>query len=373
MSKPDLLIVGGGVIGLALAYELSNSGMRVQLIDRGELGREASWAGAGILPPANAATALHPYDQLRAISLEGHRVWAERLREETGIDNGYRRCGGLYLASSAGEAAALRGLYNQFQSEQIGVEKLTLQQLAELEPAIAPGAAADLVKAAYFTPVECQLRNPHYLHALVSVCQRRGVELLPNVAATGFQVQHDQLQGVETSAGVLSAGQYCFTSGAWTQTLLAKLGCATAVLPMRGQMLLYACRERPFARVLNVGNRYMVARDDGHVLVGSTEEEVGFDKRNTPVALEELQTFACQWVPELRSATLEQTWAGLRPATFDGFPYLGALPGLSNAFVAAGHFRSGLYLSPGTARVMSALLRGEDSPIDLHAFRVGRG
>jgi glycine oxidase len=116
-----------------------------------------------------------------------------------------------------------------------------------------------------------------------------------------------------------------------------------------------------------------VPRDDGRVLAGSTEEEVGFDKSNTPEAVAELTALARELVPALAHAPVEQTWAGLRPASFDGLPYLGQIPGISNAFVAAGHFRTGLYLSTGTAVVLSELIRGERPQIDLSPFRVGRG
>ncbi len=313
----EVLIVGGGVVGLSIAYELARQKRRVQVIDRGELGREASWAGAGILPPANTATALHPYDQLRGLSMELHAEWAARLRTETNIDNGYRRCGEV--------------------------------------------------------PEECQIRNPRHMQALAAACQRLGVELLPNTAATEFLIEGEQLSGVQTSAGVLRANQYCLTSGAWTQQMLTQLDIPNSIFPIRGQMLLYQCARQPFERVLNEGNRYMVARDDGYVLVGATEEEVGFDKRTTEVALADLQAFANAMVPELAQATLVKSWAGLRPASFDGFPYLGRIPTLRNAFVAAGHFRSGLYLSPGTAIVMSELLLGQTPRIALEAFRVGRG
>lgn len=369
----DVLIIGGGVVGLSLALELARTSVRVQVIDKGELGREASWAGAGILPPATEVTAVHPYDQLRALSFRLHEEWAQRLGDETGIDTGYRRCGSLYLARTPGEAAALRGMWNVFQAEQIAIERLDERRVAELEPALQPAVEARRFRVAYDVPEECQIRNPRHLQALVAACRLRGVELLPHTPATEFVTRGERLEGVQTSAGVLRAERYCLTSGAWTQPLLASLGIANGILPIRGQMLLYQCQRQLFTRVLNEGNRYMVAREDGHVLVGSTEEEVGFDKRTTEVALAELQAFATALVPALTDATLEKSWAGLRPATFDGFPYLGQIPGLNNAFAAAGHFRSGLYLSPGTAVVMSQLLRGETPAIDLGAFRLGRG
>jgi glycine oxidase len=369
----QVLIIGGGVVGLSLAYDLACHGVQSQLIDRGELGREASWAGAGILPPANVDTALHPYEKLCGMSYNLHARWADRLRAETGIDNGFRRCGGLYLARTQGEAASLRGLANECAERRLECQRWPSEEIVAREPALSAAVAAGRFKAAFYLPDECQIRNPHHLKALVAACRARGVELAPNVEATEFVVRGQRLEGVKTSAGVLRAEQYCLTGGAWTQQLLAKLGIANGILPIRGQMLLYRCESKPFTAVLNEGNRYLVARDDGHVLVGSTEEEVGFDKRTTPEALADLQQFATELLPVLKDATLERSWAGLRPASFDGFPYLGRIPTLSNAFVAAGHFRSGLYLSPGTAVLMRQAIMGEESIVPLEPFRLGRG
>jgi glycine oxidase len=369
----DVLIIGGGVIGLSIAYELAGSGVHVQLIDRGDLGQEASWAGAGILPPVNRATTVHPYDQLRALSFCLHAEWASRLRDETGIDTGYRRCGALYLARTIGEAAALRGLYLTLREEQVAIERVAPADVALLEPALAPAVEARRFQAAYDTPEECQLRNRHHLRALIVACRQLGVDLVPHVAAEDFVLDGERLEGVRTSAGVLRAERYCLASGAWTEALLRRLGVPNGILPIRGQMLLYRCAQQPFTRILNEGNRYLVAREDGYVLAGSTEEEVGFDKRTTPAGLADLRSFAEALVPALAEAKLEKSWAGLRPATFDGLPYLGQIPALSNAFVAAGHFRSGLYLSGGTAVLMSQLMRGEEPDIDLEPFRVGRG
>ena len=144
-------------------------------------------------------------------------------------------------------------------------------------------------------------------------------------------------------------------------------------MPVRGQMVLYKCEQQPFHRVINEGSRYLVPRSDGRVLVGSTEEEVGFDKSTTDSALRELMTLARELVPQLTPDKVERTWAGLRPGSYDGMPYLGSVPGLDNVFVAAGHFRSGLFLSTGTAVVMGQLIRGVTTDVDLRPFRVGRG
>ena len=382
----DVLIIGGGVIGLSLAWDLARHGQSVRVIDRGQPGREASWAGAGILPPANRTSAIHPYDQLCGLSDELHAQWAEELRSLTGIDTGYRRCGGLYLARTPGESASLAAWAADQSSHGIKITRLRRDELATVEAGLLWGAESQSPvlsteysvpsptrqPTAYLAADEAQLRNPRHLHALIAACMRAGVEITGNLAAGNLVTGGGSIREIESSTGPLRARRYCFTAGAWTGQLLARLAIPIAVLPLRGQMVMFRCPQPPIRRILNVGSRYIVPRDDGRVLAGSTEEEVGFDKRTTDEAIAELTVFARALVPALADAPIEHSWAGLRPASFDGLPYLGQLPGLSNALVAAGHFRSGLYLSPATAVVMGQFLRGEQPLIDLAPFRVGR-
>lgn len=369
----DCLIVGGGVIGLSLAYELSRYDIQVHVIDRGPIGKEASWAGAGILPPANPTTALHPLDKLRALSHRLHAEWAEQLKDQTGIDNGYRKCGGLYIARTAGEVAALAGMKELLAEEQIAFERLEASRVTKLEPALTDLVETGNLKAAYRLPDEAQLRNPDHLRALQTACTQRGVTFRDNVEAKRFIIADRRIASVETTIGSLTADTICITSGAWTRMLLEQLGLTSGIMPVRGQMVMFRTERKPFSHVINEGPRYLVPRDDGRVLVGSTEEEVGFDKSTTEVGIGELVKLAGEIIPELTNTHLERTWAGLRPASFDGFPYIGRVPGLEGVFLAAGHFRSGLNLSPATAIVMSQLIRGETPEVDLASFRVGRG
>ncbi len=384
----DVLIIGGGVIGLSLAWELARRGKSVHVIDRGEPGREASWAGAGILPAAVRRSDRHPYEQLAGLASELHPAWAERLRAASSIDTGYRRCGGLHLALAPGEAAALAAWAALQQEEGIEVECVTAEQLAELEPGLAgthyrpTTSKRDSVlstpysvpstRACYSVPHEAQLRNPRHLQALEVACRQAGATITPNCAASEIAVAANRIAAIQSAAGPLRAGQYCFTSGAWTGPLLAKLGIATGIVPIRGQMVLFRCPQPPVRRIINAGSRYLVPRDDGHLLAGSTEEEAGFDKRTTDEAIADLAAFARGLIPALAEAPIERTWAGLRPGSFDGLPYLSPLPGLANAYIAAGHFRSGLFLSPATAVVMAQLMCGETPEINLAPFRVGR-
>ena len=187
----------------------------------------------------------------------------------------------------------------------------------------------------------------------------------------------EKISAVKTSIGDIAADRVVIAGGAWTQALTARLGLKVAIKPMRGQIVLLSTPRRIIERIIewivDFGYHYLQPRDDGRLLVGTTMEDVGFDRRNTAEAVAGILEFAARLSPALRNATIEKTWCGFRPASTDGLPYLGAVPGLSNAFIATGHFRHGLWLSTGTAAVMSRLIRGEAPGIDLWPFRVDRG
>lgn len=369
MDVCELAIIGGGAIGLSLAYELAVRGRKVALFDRGELGREASWAGAGILPPAPTRGVLDPIDQLRRLAMELHPVLARRLAEETGIDTGFRECGAIYAAFSVGERASLVGLHNLNQEQGIESRLLSSDELAQIEPAINVNAIAGAIEL----PGEWQLRNPHHLRALEAACRQRGVLLRPDEEVGSLESASPEGWLLRTPRGVTRAERVCVAAGAWSPRLLASLGVECSVFPIRGQMVLYRSSRPLIRRIVNVGPRYLVPRDDGHLLVGSTEEEVGFDKSNTDKAIAELRDLAEALIPDLKYEQVVRTWAGLRPASFDSMPYMGEAPGHPGLYLASGHFRSGLYLSPAVARLMADLICGETPPIDLWPFRISRG
>jgi glycine oxidase len=367
----DCLIIGGGVIGLSLAWELAQRGERVRVVDQSLPGQEASWAGAGILPPGQRAGARTPVEQLFGLSNELHAQWSQRLRDLTGIDNGYRHCGGLYLPEDAAEVKTLTAAAQAWHGWDVEADLLGATELAALEPALST-ADDSASLAALHLPAESQVRNPWHLKALLEACRLAGVTIESGVQAQGFERRGGRLLAAETSRGPRTADRICVTGGAWTPRLLEPLGVELPIVPIRGQIVLFQASERLFTRVINVGKRYLVPREDGHVLVGSTEERAGFDKRNTEEAIADLIAFACALVPALAEATVERTWAGLRPATPDELPCLGPLPGYENAWVAAGHFRAGLQLSTGTAAVMSQLVRGEMPSVELETFSPAR-
>ena len=323
----------------------------------------------GILPPGNSATASHPLDQLAGLSTDLHPRWAADLREATGIDNGYRKCGGVHVATKD-SAAMLESDLRDWQARRIDAQRLSLDALAKLEPALTSDKSR--IASAYHLPGEAQLRNPWHLRALVAACTKRGVEIRPNETLTSFDTRGDRVVAVRTDNGAIEAASFCVTSGTWSAEVLKPLGFKLALRPIRGQIVLFHCPQPLLRHIINDGSRYLVPREDGRLLAGSTEEDVGFDKRTTTEGVEGLIEFAVGLVPALADAPVERTWAGLRPGTPDGLPYLGRLPGWNNLYIAAGHYRSGLSLSPATAVVMSRLIRGEAPGVDLGVFQPNR-
>jgi glycine oxidase len=362
-----VVIVGGGVVGLSAAYALAREGVLATVLDRGPLGREASWAGAGILSPAATIATGDPDVALRSLSARLHAEWAGTLRDETGLDNGYRPCGGLDVALDGRDEAELAACVPAWRAEGLAFERLRPGELAAIEPALGPA-----IRAAYLLPGRAQIRNPWHLRALIAACERRGVRLRPGVGAGGFEVAGERVVAVRTSEGREACDRVVVASGPWTEGLLGPLGVRVETPPVRGQIVLLNPGRRVLGRVVERGAHYLVPRDEGRVLVGATEELAGFDPRTTSGGVRDLIDLALRLCPALADAEVERAWAGLRPGSRDGRPYLGPAPGLANLFVAAGHKRAGLMLSTGTAAVVADWVLGRPSRIPLESFRPDR-
>ena len=368
----DLMLCGGGVIGLSIAYQSALHGWKVLVVDSGELGK-ASWAGAGILPAGATVEALDPIEQLRALSHRLHPEWSRQLLEQTGIDNELRRCGGLYLACTAAERATLSANEMWWNEHGVRFESWSTEELATRLPVVSALVEQNDKLRSWYVPDDCRLRNPRHIRALVSACNKLGVTMLENTRIDRLDTQGDRIVSANAGAREFQAERYCVTSGAWASQLLGPLGIETGILPVRGQMVLYKLDKPLFSMVINDGHRYLVPRDDGYVLAGSCEEEVGFDARTTPEMIDQLKEWSLKICPILASAKVERTWAGLRPGSFDSLPYLGTLHPFENGFIAAGHFRHGLHWSTATGVLMYQWMSGQKTEIDLKPFCVQRG
>jgi glycine oxidase len=364
-THPDVLIVGGGVIGLTTAYYLAQDGARVRVLDRSAPGMEASWAGAGIVPPGNVAGAATAYDRLRAASSAAFQALSADLRERTGIDNGYRCCGGIEVFDSAADATT-----RLWGSEGIEFQPLTTGAARDLEPELRVPPTASV----YLLPGMGQVRNPWHLRALIAACERAGVRIDANCTVVRWRTEGSNISAaIGEDGSEYPAGLFLVASGAWSERLLTPLGLRPGIHPVRGQMVLFRSDKPLLRRVIGFGKRYLVPREDGRILVGSTEEpEAGFEKRSTDSGVAMLQLFATDVVPALSGAVIEKTWAGLRPGTPDGWPILGGVPGWANAFVATGHYRAGIQLSPATGRIMADLAMGRSPTMPIDDFRADR-
>jgi glycine oxidase len=354
----DVVCVGGGVIGLLTACELARRGQSVAVVDKGVPGREASWAGAGILSPAPPLDrAENDLERLRAYSFEQFPVLADELQHSVGIDIGFRRTGGILLAFSKDAESSLSLECQTWSRTAIAHEPLDRRRLRELEPHL-----SEVGPAASFLPDTCQVRNPRLLRALTAVAETLGIALLADRPAIAFDCCCQRVLGVQFADGsMLRCNAVCVTAGAWSGKLLSSLGLEIPVHPVQGQIVAIETPGNVVHHIIEVGKRYLVPRDDGLVLVGSTEEDVGFEKQVTAAGVAGLREFAYGLFPDLTNMPIATTWAGLRPGCRLGRPIIGTIPSWRNVWVAAGHFRSGIQLSIGSARLLTDLLTGSPS------------
>ena len=381
--KSTAIIIGGGAIGLSLAWELSRRNFDVTVVDRDVVGQATSWAAVGILPPANFETATDPLDRLRGLSHQLYPQWTRELQTTTQIDSGFRSCGGWYIADTAGERAAMVGMTSYWRDLQIECSQVELNEVARREPSIASWLNHSATQQrqgnamAWWTPGECQIRSPDFLAALRSACLGRGVQLVEHCQVTkttehaGRVAVHGRRKEADADLS-LDADIAVVCAGPWSGQVDEDFHLQNSIVPIRGQVLMYKGDRPPLASVVNVGNCYLVSRDDGHTLVGSCEEEVGWQLGTTEVVLDRLRKFALDVCPELKNAVEVRSWSGLRPMTFDGFPMIGRAPDSQRVFVASGHYRSGLHLAPATAVVLSDLITNQTPALDLQPFSVGK-
>ncbi len=345
-DAPDCIIIGGGVIGMLCARELAGEGLKVTLLDKGQTGQESTWAGGGILSP------LHPWRYPDAVSAMArwsqarYPEFAEALKTETGVDPEWVQSGVLVLDPEDIDGALAWGKKWQTQ-----IELLSADEAAIREPAMAPRKGN-----AVWLPKLAQARNPRMGRALTESLHRRRVDIRENCAVTGLEIADGHIRGVRTAEGILRADRVILAAGAWSPQLTNGLQTTLKVLPVRGQMLVFRAPEDLVTRIVLDGPRYVIPRLDGRVLAGSTVEFVGFNKNTTESAREDLQAAAIELIPALANCEIEHHWAGLRPGSPNGVPYIGEHPEISGFYINTGHYRNGLGLAPAAVHLLLDLM-----------------
>lgn len=375
----DAVIVGGGVIGLAIARALSLRGAgRVTLIERAGLGSEASSAAAGMLAAQVEAESADAFLELACASRELYPKFAAELLEETGINIELERTGTLYLGFTEQDEAEIERRYRWQKRAGLAVEQLSVDEARRLEPWVSPHA-----RSALRFPLDVQIENRRLVAALSASNERRGVRLMTGTNVESLLVERGRVTGVETSRGTIHASVVVLAAGAWVSFIqMAGKGGAGVeggqqaplrIEPVRGQMLCFETNTRPIRHVIYSPRGYVVPRLDGRLLAGSTTERAGFDKRVTGGGIHTITKHAIEIAPLLSGLPLMDAWAGLRPrAAMDEWPVLGRSADVYGLYYATGHYRNGILLVPITGEMVADEITSGVRPALLEAFTPDR-
>jgi len=361
----DALIVGGGIIGGSIAYELAQRSLRVSVLDRQELMREASWAAAGMLTPAPESPAAIPLVPLGRASLSLYPKFIEALEEVSGRRTGFRTGGAIEVLCHGDPERELSTLVALYRGLGLSCEPIPVAEMRAMEPSLGRNA-----RAAALLPEECSIEPRALASALLVAAASAGVNLSPVVNVISLALEGRKCVGVVTSRGeILHAPHVVLAAGCWSSQIPEAAPYAPA-LPVRGQMLALRHFGPPIRHVLRSERGYIVPRNldsPQTLVVGSTLENAGYEKRVTAGGVEKILSAVNELVPELAQAELIDTWSGLRPGTPDQLPILGEA-GIEGLIFATGHYRSGILLAPITAKLVGEWITERRTSLDLEAF-----
>ena len=349
-GSADVVIVGGGVIGLTVARALALRGVRdVCLVERGGLGTEASWAAAGMLLPQVEADAQDEFFNLACQSRDLYPAFAAALREETGIDVELDTTGTLYLAFTEHDQEEIEKRYEWQTRAGLAVERLSSAETRELEPCI-----SESTLGALRFPNDIQVENRRLLSALANSVKKLGVTIATQTSVDALILDGNRVRGVETSRGPVGCSTAVIAAGSWSSFIkTSPQSPIPKIEPVRGQMVCLEAKPQLTRHVIYSPRGYIVPRQDGRLLAGSTSEHAGFAKCVTAGGIAAILRNALEISPAVADLPVVDTWAGLRPRAADGLPVLGPCGEIDGLFFATGHYRNGILLAPLTGELIS--------------------
>ncbi|MBL8148570.1 MAG: glycine oxidase ThiO [Blastocatellia bacterium] len=365
--KSRIIVIGGGLIGCAVATELASRNFQVLLFEKHFPGQEASWASAGMLAPQTEAKNPDPLFQLCIKSSSMYKDYVQELKEITGLDPCYRTSGAIQIAFDQSSIEQLLQSHKWQFEQGLKIEWLTHQQALDLEPNL-----SNEVAGALFYQDEFQIDNRKLVETLITAAERKGVEIHSGCQVTEILTDNYSVTGIVANEKRYSACKVINAAGSWGSMLKVEDRFLPKVFPVRGQMVSLKTSPSLLKQTVHFDHYYLVPRFDGTIIVGSTTEQVGYEKRVTTAGLESLLANAQKVVPTLATASFKEAWAGLRPATEDGLPILGQHPEISGLIFATGHYRNGVLLVPITAKLIAELVEKEQEPDQLLPFSPAR-
>jgi glycine oxidase len=353
------------VIGLAIAFELVERGAVVRVIDRGEPAGAASWAAAGMLAPYTEGVREDSLVRLCAASLREYPDFAARVAAAGGVDAHLQLDGVIHAAFDGAQFDALRRRAQALAEGDVACDVLGRADILAAEPWLAASVVGGLKVAG-----EGCVDNRRLGRALIAACAARGARIERNSVAR-VECDGRRVLGVHTQLGFVAARAVVNACGAWSGTLAGLPdSCAPPVVPVKGQMIALAAPTGLVRHPTWVSGAYLVPREDGRLLIGATVESAGFDQRVTAKGVNELLHAAIAAAPSLEDFTITESWAGLRPGTPDGLPFLGPTP-IDGLLLATGHYRNGILMAPATARLIADTVECGNSP-ELAPFTIAR-
>ena len=361
MKIYDAVVAGGGLIGASIALELASAGLKVAVFDPQKPGREASWASAGMISASPESAAMASLLPTSLASVRLYPEFIQRTEELSGKSVGYRKDGALDIVLTQEEQGGIAEVLAQHRAAGLRAELLTNQQACELEPSLNPE-----LRTAMHRPDEASLDNRIFTEATLEAARRKGVEIFSGNGAMALWSEGHTCKGLQLETGRVEARWTVIAAGCFSARIEGAVSYAP-VVPAKGQMIALRCDAVRLRHDLWSGHMYLVPRNDGRIIAGSTVEYEGFDRGVTAAGMKKILTGAISLVPALEKARIEETWAGLRPDSPDHLPILGPTD-REGLLIATGHFRSGILLAPITARLICEWVTTQKVSVDWAPF-----